>query len=117
MWEAFEGAYVGRDPCNVPMEAYDPLIATVPSKAECNRVKDAQSCLNTHQPISIKVMRNNLFLAQMIFWSKTKDVIHGFTSTRDCYLTMEDTLLGSILDGLNWCGREGSKGATPSSSF
>lgn len=81
IWEAFEQAYVGRDPCQVPMEAYDPFIAATPFTPACN---------------------------QMMFWSKTKDVVHDFTEKRHCYLTLEDTVLGSVVDGLTWCGKEGS---------
>lgn len=47
-----------------------------------------------------------------MFWSKTKDMVHDFTGRRGCFTTMEDTLLGSVLDGLSWCGREGSAGET-----
>ncbi|XP_045905550.1 ADP-ribosyl cyclase/cyclic ADP-ribose hydrolase 1-like [Micropterus dolomieu] len=81
LWGAFEQAYVGRDPCKVPMEDYDPLIAAAPFKPACNR---------------------------MMFWSKTKNVVHDFTEKRDCFVTLEDTLLGSVLNGLTWCGKEGS---------
>lgn len=83
VWDAFEQAYVNKDPCKVAVEAYDPLIVAAPFKPQCNR---------------------------MMFWSKTKDVVHGFTEKRDCFVTLEDTLLGSVLDGLTWCGKEGSKG-------
>ncbi|KAF3836295.1 hypothetical protein F7725_028853 [Dissostichus mawsoni] len=89
MWDVFEQAYVGRDPCDVPMEAYDPFIAAAPLKPACNRVK------NPHHKT-------------MMFWSKTKDLVHDFTEKRDCYVTVEDSLLGSVLDGLTWCGKEGS---------
>uniref|UniRef100_A0A3B4F4K2 ADP-ribosyl cyclase/cyclic ADP-ribose hydrolase n=1 Tax=Pundamilia nyererei TaxID=303518 RepID=A0A3B4F4K2_9CICH len=76
-------AYVDKDPCKVLVEAYDPLIAAAPFKPQCNKT---------------------------MFWSKTKDVVHGFTDKRkDCFVTLEDTLLGSVLDGLTWCGKEGSK--------
>ncbi|XP_042366503.1 ADP-ribosyl cyclase/cyclic ADP-ribose hydrolase 1-like [Plectropomus leopardus] len=81
VWGAFEQAYVGRDPCKVPMEAYDPFIAAAAFKPKCNR---------------------------MMFWSKTKDVVHDFTEKKDCFVTVEDTLLGSVLNGLTWCGKEGS---------
>ncbi|XP_031706083.1 ADP-ribosyl cyclase/cyclic ADP-ribose hydrolase 1-like [Anarrhichthys ocellatus] len=81
LWGVFERAYVGLDPCEVPMEAYDPLMAAVPFKPECNR---------------------------KIFWSKTKDVVHDFTEKRDCFYTVEKTLLGAVLNGLTWCGKEGS---------
>ncbi|KAE8279716.1 ADP-ribosyl cyclase/cyclic ADP-ribose hydrolase 1 [Larimichthys crocea] len=63
------------------MEAYDPFIAEAHFKPACNR---------------------------MLFWSKTKDVVHDFTNKRDCFVTLEDTLLGSVVDGLTWCGKEGS---------
>ncbi|XP_034998756.2 ADP-ribosyl cyclase/cyclic ADP-ribose hydrolase 1 [Hippoglossus stenolepis] len=81
LWSAFKQAYVGKDPCKVPWEAYDPLIAAAPFKPSCNR---------------------------MMFWSKTKDVVQDFTEKRGCFLTLEETVLGSVLDGLSWCGKEGS---------
>lgn len=82
IWNAFKQAFVGRDPCDVPPEAYDTLIQTVSQDPACNR---------------------------MLFWSKTKDIVHDFTEKRNCYLTMENTLLGSILDELTWCGRNNSQ--------
>lgn len=81
LWDAFEQAYVGQDPCQVFREAYDPFIAALSFKPACNK---------------------------MMFWSKTKDVVHDFTKERGCFLTVEDTILGSLLDGLTWCGKEGS---------
>ncbi|KAM9839860.1 ADP-ribosyl cyclase/cyclic ADP-ribose hydrolase 1-like isoform 2-T2 [Aulostomus maculatus] len=81
LWSVFEQAYVGRDPCDVPMTAYDPLLAAAPFKPECNR---------------------------MMFWSKTKDVVHALTEKSGCFLTLEDTLLGSVTNGLSWCGKEHS---------
>ncbi|CAB1452487.1 unnamed protein product [Pleuronectes platessa] len=69
LWSVFQQAYVGKDPCNVPTEAYDPLIATAPFKPACNR---------------------------------------HFTKKRECFLTLEKTLLGSVLRALTWCGEEGS---------
>uniref|UniRef100_A0A3Q1FB70 ADP-ribosyl cyclase/cyclic ADP-ribose hydrolase n=1 Tax=Acanthochromis polyacanthus TaxID=80966 RepID=A0A3Q1FB70_9TELE len=81
IWETFQQAYVNRDPCKVPMEAYDPLVTAAPFKPTCNRV---------------------------MFWSKTKVVVHEFTEKTDCFVTLEDTLLGYVLDGLTWCGKEGS---------
>lgn len=49
-----------------------------------------------------------------MFWSKTKDVVHAYVNrNKGCFVTMEDTLLGSVLD-MNmfkaWCGEEGSNG-------
>ncbi|XP_056289957.1 ADP-ribosyl cyclase/cyclic ADP-ribose hydrolase 1-like [Pseudoliparis swirei] len=81
VWNAFQLGYVGKDPCGVTHEAYDPLMVGVPFRSTCNR---------------------------LMFWSKTKDVVHNFTKESSCYVTVEETLLGSVLDGLTWCGKEGS---------
>ncbi|KAM9712278.1 ADP-ribosyl cyclase/cyclic ADP-ribose hydrolase 1-like [Menidia menidia] len=81
VWDVFQKAYVNQDPCKVPTEAYDPLVASAPIEPSCNRA---------------------------MFWSKTKDVVHDFTGKTDCFVTVEDSLLGSVLDGLTWCGKEGS---------
>ncbi|TWW53419.1 ADP-ribosyl cyclase/cyclic ADP-ribose hydrolase 1 [Takifugu flavidus] len=43
-----------------------------------------------------------------MFWSKTKDVVHAYNDKTKCFVTMKDTLLGSVLDNLIWCGEEGS---------
>ncbi|CAL8293943.1 unnamed protein product [Lota lota] len=79
VWSAFEQAYVGRDPCQVPKEAYNNLLSIAPPQPACNR---------------------------MLFWSGTKEVAHQVA--KGCYQTMEDSLLGSVLDGKTWCGKEGS---------
>lgn len=81
IWSAFEQAFIGKDPCTVPPEAYDALLDAAPFEPACNR---------------------------MLFWSKTKDVVHDLTERRSCHLTLEDTLLGSVLDELKWCSKEGS---------
>lgn len=81
IWSTFQQAYAGKDPCMVPPEAYSPLLNAAPLEPACNR---------------------------MLFWSKTKDVVHDFTEKRTCHVTLEDTLLGTVLDGLTWCGKEGS---------
>ncbi|CAL8401597.1 ADP-ribosyl cyclase/cyclic ADP-ribose hydrolase 1 [Gadus morhua] len=83
VWSAFEKAYVGRDPCQVPPEAYDHLLSVAPP-----------------QP-----MRN-----RMLFWSGTKEVAHQVSV--GCYQTLEDTMLGSVLDGKVWCGKKGRKSKT-----
>lgn len=46
-----------------------------------------------------------------MFWSKTKTLVHDYVDkNKACFVTVENTLLGSVLDGLDWCGREGSNG-------
>ncbi|XP_028825915.1 ADP-ribosyl cyclase/cyclic ADP-ribose hydrolase 1-like [Denticeps clupeoides] len=82
-WNAFAAAFVGKDPCNVPPESYDRLMEAAFQKRPCNTT---------------------------LFWSKTKSLAHAFTEKKRCLLTLEDTLLGYMLDGLTWCGQNGSNG-------
>uniref|UniRef100_A0A8C7YX12 ADP-ribosyl cyclase/cyclic ADP-ribose hydrolase n=1 Tax=Oryzias sinensis TaxID=183150 RepID=A0A8C7YX12_9TELE len=81
VWDAFQRAYINRDPCTVTTDAYDPFIEAVSFKSQCNRG---------------------------LLWSKTKEVAHSFTQKRDCLVTLEDTPLGAILNDLTWCGKQGS---------
>lgn len=81
MWMTFEQAYVGKDQCSIPAKNYNRLVAETPFKHPCGKT---------------------------MFWSKTKDLVHKFTEKRDCYFTLEDTLLGYVLDGQSWCGKNGS---------
>uniref|UniRef100_A0A3B5MFJ4 ADP-ribosyl cyclase/cyclic ADP-ribose hydrolase n=1 Tax=Xiphophorus couchianus TaxID=32473 RepID=A0A3B5MFJ4_9TELE len=81
IWELFQQAYVNQDPCEVPPNAYDSLIAAAPLESSCNR---------------------------LLFWSKTKDVVQDFSRKKDCFQTVEETLLGSVLNSLTWCGKKGS---------
>ncbi|TWW70766.1 ADP-ribosyl cyclase/cyclic ADP-ribose hydrolase 1 [Takifugu flavidus] len=81
IWSTFEQAYVGRDPCKIPTDAYNPLFQVAPITMTCGKT---------------------------MFWSKTKDVVHAYNDNTKCFVTMEDTLLGSVLDNLSWCGKEGS---------
>ncbi|KAG8009583.1 ADP-ribosyl cyclase/cyclic ADP-ribose hydrolase 1 [Nibea albiflora] len=79
--DVFEQAYVGKDDCSVPMSAYDPLMKAVPFTYPCGRT---------------------------MFWSKTNNLVHEYTEKNtDCF-AMEETLLGYCLNGLTWCGKEGS---------
>ncbi|KAK1885530.1 ADP-ribosyl cyclase/cyclic ADP-ribose hydrolase 1 [Dissostichus eleginoides] len=81
IWHEFEKAYVNRDPCKIPMNAYDSLVAAAPFEHACNKT---------------------------LFWSKTKNLVRDLTKNRDDVVALEDTLLGSVLDGLTWCGKMGS---------
>ncbi|TSQ58061.1 High choriolytic enzyme 1 [Bagarius yarrelli] len=82
IWTAFEQAYIGKDPCDVPPEAYSSLIKSVKQDAACNT---------------------------MLFWSKTKDIVQAFTDNRECLVVLEDTLLGVMFDALTWCSKNKSK--------
>ncbi|XP_010765916.1 ADP-ribosyl cyclase/cyclic ADP-ribose hydrolase 1-like isoform X2 [Notothenia coriiceps] len=79
MWHEFEKAYVNRDPCKIPINAYDSLVAAAPFEH-----------------------------SKTLFWSKTKNLVRDLTKNRDD-VNLEKTLLGSVLDGLTWCGKMGSR--------
>ncbi|KAM8880797.1 ADP-ribosyl cyclase/cyclic ADP-ribose hydrolase 1-like isoform 1-T1 [Synchiropus picturatus] len=81
-WQEFEKAYVGKDSCSVPPEAYSDLMTAAPFKPNCNN---------------------------MMLWSKTKDIVSDLTDRRKCFTRLESTMLGAALDNKVWCGREGSK--------
>ncbi|KAI9516711.1 hypothetical protein NQZ68_013768 [Dissostichus eleginoides] len=52
--------------------------------------------------------KNTEFIFQTMFWSKTKNLVRDLTKNRDDVVALEDTLLGSVLDGLTWCGEKGN---------
>ncbi|XP_061578854.1 ADP-ribosyl cyclase/cyclic ADP-ribose hydrolase 1-like [Cololabis saira] len=78
----FEEAYVGLDSCNFPSYAYDRLFLEYRFTHSCDKT---------------------------MFWSKTKPLVHEFTKKRDNFITLEDTLLGHIMNGQSWCGKKDSK--------
>ncbi|XP_073720030.1 ADP-ribosyl cyclase/cyclic ADP-ribose hydrolase 1 [Misgurnus anguillicaudatus] len=82
IWKAFEQAYVGKDPCSVPPEAYDHLMNSVQQTIPCNT---------------------------KLFWSGTKEMVFAFAKDRDCLMTIEESLMGYMFDGLHWCSNNGSK--------
>ncbi|KAF5892978.1 ADP-ribosyl cyclase/cyclic ADP-ribose hydrolase 1-like, partial [Clarias magur] len=45
IWGTFEQAYIGRDPCDVSPEAYDPLFNSVKDDAVCNTKPSRQIVL------------------------------------------------------------------------
>ncbi|XP_021167201.2 ADP-ribosyl cyclase/cyclic ADP-ribose hydrolase 1 [Fundulus heteroclitus] len=81
IWDVFQQAFVNRDPCEVLPKAYDPLFLLVPLKAPCNT---------------------------LMFWSGANYVAHNFTKKNHCFKTMEDFMLGSVLNDQKWCGKKGS---------
>ncbi|XP_069015472.1 ADP-ribosyl cyclase/cyclic ADP-ribose hydrolase 1-like [Embiotoca jacksoni] len=80
---AIEEAYVGKDPCNFPEEAYDQLFTKFPFTHPCNKT---------------------------MFWCNTTDLVHKFTEERNHFFTLEDTLLGFIMNGWTWWEEKGSNG-------
>nr|XP_034969132.1 ADP-ribosyl cyclase/cyclic ADP-ribose hydrolase 1 isoform X2 [Zootoca vivipara] len=61
------------------------------------------------QPL-MDLARESIPCNKSLFWSKTKDLVHRYTKTNRDFLTLEDTLLGYMADGLSWCGDPSSPG-------
>ncbi|XP_040093272.1 ADP-ribosyl cyclase/cyclic ADP-ribose hydrolase 1 [Oryx dammah] len=78
--QAFMSAFISKDPCKATKEDYKPLIDLADSTVPCGK---------------------------RVFWSKTKELAREYAKKRGL-VTLEDTLLGYLADGLNWCGEPGS---------
>ncbi|CAJ1082622.1 ADP-ribosyl cyclase/cyclic ADP-ribose hydrolase 1-like isoform X1 [Xyrichtys novacula] len=82
-FEIFVRAYVGKKETDVTEDSYNELFDNTPFKHPCEKT---------------------------MFWSGTHDLATRFTKKRDDFFSVGDTLLGHVLDGLYWCGKEGTKG-------
>ncbi|OXB53752.1 hypothetical protein ASZ78_014544 [Callipepla squamata] len=77
IWESLKDAFIHKNPCNATTEDYQPLMELASHPISCNK---------------------------SLFWSKTKDLVHLYTKSSHRFLTLEDTFLGYMLDGISWCG-------------
>ncbi|KAJ7329298.1 hypothetical protein JRQ81_015472 [Phrynocephalus forsythii] len=83
IWELLQNAFMYKDPCSVTEEDYKPLMEFASYPVPCNK---------------------------SLFWSKTNDLVHRYTKANSDFLTLEDTLIGYIADGISWCGKPSSPG-------
>ncbi|XP_050803899.1 ADP-ribosyl cyclase/cyclic ADP-ribose hydrolase 1 isoform X2 [Gopherus flavomarginatus] len=83
IWETMQKAFIYKNPCNITTEDYQPLLDLASHPIPCNK---------------------------SLFWSKTNDLVHRYTKTSHNFLTLEDTLLGYMADGVSWCGNPSSPG-------
>ncbi|KAF5927004.1 hypothetical protein HPG69_001637 [Diceros bicornis minor] len=79
--EAFIKSFTSKDPCNVTEQDYQLFIELTNEIVPCDKT---------------------------VFWSKTKELAHQYTEIQQEMFTLENTLLGYIVDGLRWCGDAGS---------
>ncbi|XP_060103257.1 ADP-ribosyl cyclase/cyclic ADP-ribose hydrolase 1 [Heteronotia binoei] len=82
IWELLLTAFMYKHPCSIREEDYQPLMALASHSIPCNK---------------------------SLFWSKTNNLVHRYTKASHDFLTLEDTLLGYIADGISWCGSTGSE--------
>uniref|UniRef100_A0A671E0J2 ADP-ribosyl cyclase/cyclic ADP-ribose hydrolase 1 n=1 Tax=Rhinolophus ferrumequinum TaxID=59479 RepID=A0A671E0J2_RHIFE len=75
--KAFMDAFLSKDPCSSTERDYQPLLELTNQTVPCNKT---------------------------LFWSKSSELAHQYTTVQQEMFTLEDTLLGYIADGLKWCG-------------
>uniref|UniRef100_UPI0037E725C8 ADP-ribosyl cyclase/cyclic ADP-ribose hydrolase 1-like n=1 Tax=Semicossyphus pulcher TaxID=241346 RepID=UPI0037E725C8 len=78
----FEQAYVGKNKNEVSEKNYNQVFAETPFTHPCEKT---------------------------LLWSGTYEIAHEFAWSSKCFFTLEDTLLGHVLDKLEWCGEKGNK--------
>ncbi|XP_078071184.1 ADP-ribosyl cyclase/cyclic ADP-ribose hydrolase 2 isoform X2 [Mustelus asterias] len=83
LWEAFLRAFSEKDPCKITKEDYKPFL---------------------------NMADHDIPIGQSIFWSQTKELILQYTDVTHKVMPLENTLIGFMLDGLNWCGKLSSPG-------
>ncbi|XP_039097466.1 ADP-ribosyl cyclase/cyclic ADP-ribose hydrolase 1 [Hyaena hyaena] len=79
--KAFTKAFLSKDPCNSTEQDYQPLMELTNQTVPCDKT---------------------------LLWSKTRDLVHEYTWVQQGLFTLENTLLGYMMDGLTWCGDSGS---------
>ncbi|XP_035981351.1 ADP-ribosyl cyclase/cyclic ADP-ribose hydrolase 1 isoform X1 [Fundulus heteroclitus] len=106
----FEKAYVGKDSCNFPGEAYHQLLTENPFTHPCGKVNSTgYKTVPIMSGLDLSLLKFFMsFRVQTMFWSGTKGLVHDFTKRKDHFVTLEDTLLGHIMNDLTWCGKKGS---------
>ncbi|EMP39947.1 ADP-ribosyl cyclase 1 [Chelonia mydas] len=72
--------------------------------------KENAACQSEAMERLLNVMERQADTLQSLFWSKTNDLVHRYTKTNHNFLTLEDTLLGYMADGVSWCGNPSSPG-------
>ncbi|XP_007948274.1 ADP-ribosyl cyclase/cyclic ADP-ribose hydrolase 1 [Orycteropus afer afer] len=81
IWNVFKNAFLTKNPCNITEEDYQPLVKLANQTLPCNKT---------------------------LLWSRTNALAHQYTKVQQEIFTLEDTLLGSMADGLVWCGDAGT---------
>ncbi|XP_072435519.1 ADP-ribosyl cyclase/cyclic ADP-ribose hydrolase 1-like [Chiloscyllium punctatum] len=78
LWKAFLSAFSEKDPCKITTEDYQPFL---------------------------DLAGHDIPINQSIFWSQTKGLILQYTGVTHKVMPLESTLVGYMVDGLNWCGK------------
>ncbi|XP_044141551.1 ADP-ribosyl cyclase/cyclic ADP-ribose hydrolase 1-like [Bufo gargarizans] len=78
IWQELSDAVQRKDPCNITPEDYKRLAVMGAQIIPCNKT---------------------------LLWSKTNYLVHRYTKATEDFITLEDTFLGFVFNGLTWCGK------------
>ncbi|XP_035614544.1 ADP-ribosyl cyclase/cyclic ADP-ribose hydrolase 1 [Oncorhynchus keta] len=79
IWREFEEAVMRKSRCNVKVKDYKRMFHATPQTLTCGK---------------------------LLFWSKTRELIHSYAAVTRRFWTLEDTLVGYMFNDLIWCGQE-----------
>ncbi|KAM5194095.1 ADP-ribosyl cyclase/cyclic ADP-ribose hydrolase 1-like [Mantella aurantiaca] len=83
IWQELTDAVFRKDPCNITEEDYEKLAQVASQTIPCDKT---------------------------LLWSRTNDLVHRYTKATEDFMTLEDTFLGFLFNGLTWCGKLASPG-------
>ncbi|KAM8939536.1 ADP-ribosyl cyclase/cyclic ADP-ribose hydrolase 1-like [Pelodytes ibericus] len=82
IWTEFTKVLYHKDPCSITVNNYRTIAGLTEQNVYCNK---------------------------SLLWSRTNDLVHQYTKASD-FMTLEDTFLGYLFNGLTWCGMDDSTG-------
>ncbi|XP_069104790.1 ADP-ribosyl cyclase/cyclic ADP-ribose hydrolase-like [Argopecten irradians] len=83
LWSTFNTSFAGKEPCSLTTKDYSDFI---------------------------EMSLTSIPEDKAMFWSGTYRVAHDYSESGKRFITLEDTLLGYIMNGLTWCGQKAPPG-------
>nr|KAG8541456.1 hypothetical protein GDO81_029013 [Engystomops pustulosus] len=83
IWQELIDAVQRKDPCKVTQEDYKRLAQVAAQTVPCDKT---------------------------LLWSRTNNLVHRYTKATENVVTLEDTFLGFLFNGLTWCGKTSRPG-------
>nr|KAG8541543.1 hypothetical protein GDO81_028751 [Engystomops pustulosus] len=83
IWQELIDAVQRKDPCKITQEDYKRLAQVAAQTVPCDKT---------------------------LLWSRTNNLVHRYTKATENFVTLEDTFLGFLFNGLTWCGKTSRPG-------
>lgn len=109
IWREFRNAVVQRAPCNVRVKDYSRMFLASPQALPCDRVSTTDVHTHTtmhHHRLLLAACVKHVLARQLLFWSKTREIVHSYSAITRRFCTLEDTLVGYMFNDLIWCGQK-----------